>query len=447
MDCINKVSIIVRSKNESRWIAACLRAVRNQLFEGSIEIILVDNCSDDLTTQIALEYVDRIINIYDYRPGRAIQQGISSSTGNIIVLLSAHCIPKDRLWLSKLIFPLSDNSVAGVYGRQEPLSFTSPSDKRDLFITFGLDKRIHVKDPFFHNANSAFLRSTLDDFPFNETLSNIEDREWATRVLKAGLVNVYEPTASVYHWHGIHHNGDKERSTSTSLILDSIHCSPSLERNPTNTTLPFIPFLADKNTDYDFFSSLVDMFHCSCRESLANFDKIVFASNSQRAFEIFSSVLPNAEFFRRADNPELSRLLGIHDVISEYLHFVDDPFSKRILYLDLHYIFRTTNEINVALNYDDYNVTLIPYFLDYRRYWSNSEADFVLDNSDFIPSTINQSPLSITCLGLGSIFQPATILSGTLVSAPFQLMLVDSPLATVQVKDANQLNSIKHLIQ
>ena len=62
-------------------------------------------------------------------------------------------------WLKNFIKHLSDNKVAGVYGRQEPLSYSSDYDKRDLITVFGLDKKIQIKDPFFHNANSA-LRST-----------------------------------------------------------------------------------------------------------------------------------------------------------------------------------------------------------------------------------------------------------------------------------------------
>lgn len=48
--------------------------------------------------------------------------------------------------------------VAGVYGRQEPMSFSSDLDKRDLLITFGLDRRVQMKDSFFHNANSMIRR-------------------------------------------------------------------------------------------------------------------------------------------------------------------------------------------------------------------------------------------------------------------------------------------------
>ena len=45
-----------------------------------------------------------------------------------------------------------NEKLAGVYGRQLPLSYTSDADKRDLLIAFGQDKKVQHKDYFFHNA-------------------------------------------------------------------------------------------------------------------------------------------------------------------------------------------------------------------------------------------------------------------------------------------------------
>ena len=42
----------------------------------------------------------------------------------------------------KLIFDLKNKKVAGVYGMQKPLSFSSDFDKRDLLNLFGQDKKI-----------------------------------------------------------------------------------------------------------------------------------------------------------------------------------------------------------------------------------------------------------------------------------------------------------------
>ena len=159
----NLVSIIIRSKNEEKWLGSCLRAISNQSYRN-FEIILVDNQSRDKTKELSEKYLSKIINIKKYKPGKSINMGVQNSSGKIIVILSAHCIPTNKDWLSNLIKPLKNKKIAGVYGRQEPLSYSSDNDKRDLINTFGLDSFLQKKDPFFHNANSAFLKSTWNKF-------------------------------------------------------------------------------------------------------------------------------------------------------------------------------------------------------------------------------------------------------------------------------------------
>ena len=68
-------------------------------------------------------------------------------------MLSAHCIPASRKWLSRMVKSIRQKNIAGVYGRQLPLHSTSPDDARDLLVTFGNENKIQKKDPFFHNAN------------------------------------------------------------------------------------------------------------------------------------------------------------------------------------------------------------------------------------------------------------------------------------------------------
>jgi glycosyltransferase involved in cell wall biosynthesis len=43
-------SIIIRTKNEERWISSCLRSVFRQSYKN-IEVIIVDNKSTDLTVE------------------------------------------------------------------------------------------------------------------------------------------------------------------------------------------------------------------------------------------------------------------------------------------------------------------------------------------------------------------------------------------------------------
>ena len=42
------------------------------------------------------------INIENFFPGKALNDGIRVSKGNYIVCISAHCIPQDKFWLKNL---------------------------------------------------------------------------------------------------------------------------------------------------------------------------------------------------------------------------------------------------------------------------------------------------------------------------------------------------------
>lgn len=155
----------------------------------------------------------KIVSIENFRPGHAINEGIRVSSGNYIICLSAHCVPKSTLWLTQLLSNFADNpKLAGVYGRQLPVSFTSAVDKRDLLIVFGLDRRIQIKDYFFHNANSMIRRDIWETLPFDENVTNIEDRVWGKAVIDAGYQIIYDPLAEVYHHHGLHQGNNKERA-------------------------------------------------------------------------------------------------------------------------------------------------------------------------------------------------------------------------------------------
>ena len=216
-----KVSIIIRTKNEERWISNCLEKIYNQNYDN-FEVIVADNCSIDKTVIKAKKYPIKLINIKNFYPGKAINDAIKISTGEIIVCLSAHCIPVNNDWLKKLVYPLKDKKIAGVYGRQEPMPYSSNFDKRDLLLLFGLDKKIQTKDPFFHNANSAFTKSLWKKFKFDEKTKNIEDRIWGHRVISQKYKIMYEPSASVFHFHGVHQNLDPERCASVVEIMEKV---------------------------------------------------------------------------------------------------------------------------------------------------------------------------------------------------------------------------------
>ena len=66
------VSIIIRTKNEERWITSCLQSIFKQSFKN-FEIIIVDNQSNDKTLEKAKKFkISKILHIKDYLPGKAL---------------------------------------------------------------------------------------------------------------------------------------------------------------------------------------------------------------------------------------------------------------------------------------------------------------------------------------------------------------------------------------
>ena len=218
-----KFSVIIRTKNEEKWLSSCLFAVRNQ--DGpEVEIVVVDNESTDQSVAIAKHFGCKMLSISDadFNFSRALNIGVEAAEGELIAITSGHCVPVNDQWINGLSMNFIRPQVGAVYGRQEPLPDSHPFDKRDLWTTFGLDRKTQKKDYFFHNANSMLRRSLWEDTPFSEEINGVEDRDWAKKILQRGHEIVYEPTASVFHHHGIHHSGNEQRAARVVRMIEAI---------------------------------------------------------------------------------------------------------------------------------------------------------------------------------------------------------------------------------
>ena len=260
-----KVSIVIRTKNEEQWIEQCLIKIKKQTY-SNFEIIIVDNKSKDSTLNKISKFKVKLIKINKFFPGDALNKGIKKSSGEIIVCLSAHCIPENNDWLLKLVQNFRDKNVAGVYGRQLPLAYSSDFDKRDLYTFFGLEKRVQRKDTFFHNANSAIRKTLWKKIPFDENVEHIEDRIWAHKVINKGYKLIYEPEAAVFHWHGINQNMDEKRCSEIVSILENLDniYRPRISTNLKNmNTIAIVPqrniSLTHNNKNYLITKTIQDL--------------------------------------------------------------------------------------------------------------------------------------------------------------------------------------------
>ncbi len=198
-------SILVRTKNEEKYLARTIEAIRAQSFQ-SYEIIVVDSGSTDGTLDVAASCED-VTLLYIAPPeftfGRALNVGAQRARGEYLVTLSAHALPRDEHWLFNLVRPFNDPLVAGVYGRQLPRPDAYPPVKVDYLSHYNAEDRVltAVEGAYFSNANAALRRQLWKGLPFDEELPACEDQDWARKALTRGYKIVYEPQAAVYHSH------------------------------------------------------------------------------------------------------------------------------------------------------------------------------------------------------------------------------------------------------
>ena len=199
-------SVVIRAKNEARFIGEVLEALFTQRDAEPFEVIVVDSGSTDGTVEIIRRFPARLIEIrpQEFTYGRALNLGIAESRGDFIASLSAHSTPLDDRWLASLIEPLRNPRVAGVVGRQMPRDNATWLELLGMRLTGLTSDRpeLRSRNPRFSNANSGLRRGLWERVPFDEQVAGAEDFAWARTMQELGYLIAYEPKAAVYHSHG-----------------------------------------------------------------------------------------------------------------------------------------------------------------------------------------------------------------------------------------------------
>ena len=195
-----KCSIVIRCFNEQKYIGLLLEGILQQT-EKDVEIILVDSGSTDNTLQIASQYPVKIISIKseDFTFGRALNLGIREAQGEFIVIASAHVYPTNAFWLENLLAPFQNPQVVLTYGRQIGNELTKFSEHQVFKKWFPQDINVIQDHPFCNNANAAIRKTTWQTFQYDETLTGLEDLDWAKRALVLKHKIAYNSEAVIVH--------------------------------------------------------------------------------------------------------------------------------------------------------------------------------------------------------------------------------------------------------
>jgi len=164
---------------------------------------VVDSGSTDATLSIASRYPLKILTIRpeEFSFGRSLNIGCQAARGEFIVIVSSHVYPVYRDWLERLLAPFVDPQVALVYGKQRGNEKTKYSEHQIFTKWFPDKSSLNQSHPFCNNANVAIRRSLWKQLPYDETLTGLEDIDWAKRAMELGYKIVYAADAEIVHGH------------------------------------------------------------------------------------------------------------------------------------------------------------------------------------------------------------------------------------------------------
>jgi glycosyltransferase involved in cell wall biosynthesis len=182
---MNKViSIIVPAYNEQELIAGCLDSLlRQTLDKDQYEIIIIDNQSTDITSQIASEKGVRVEKEQKKGYVHAIRKGVEAAQADILAFTDADCrVPED--WLTKILdIFLSEQNVIGVGGK---LTFYDISPLMNLVVRSVL---------YFNKAlpgnNMAIRREAINRIGGIDPTVNLSADYWLTvKLRKIGKLKI-----------------------------------------------------------------------------------------------------------------------------------------------------------------------------------------------------------------------------------------------------------------
>lgn len=233
-----KISIVVRSYNEAKHIGKLMAGIAAQTVLPH-EVIVVDSGSTDETVAIAEGYGAKIVHIdkRQFTFGRALNIGCATATGDILVFASAHVYPTRKSWLAELVRPFDDPRVMLSYGKQRGNGVNKYSEHQVFKAWFPEQSALPQRSYFCNNANCAIRRSAWLQQRYDETLTGLEDLDWARKTQEKGGWIAYVASATIVHVHDETWASVRNRYRREAMALRRIDKSTRFTRLDFLTTL------------------------------------------------------------------------------------------------------------------------------------------------------------------------------------------------------------------
>ncbi len=209
-----ETSILLRTKDEEKWVDECLKRIFSQTYRN-FEVLILDSGSRDRTLEIARRYPIQIFSLlpaeFTYPKALNVLAG-KAAASKYFCILSAHSLPSSRTWLADGVSHFADKRVCGVYGPVWALPDASIWEKvlfnRYLnWLRHWFRRNKIITEPgmgVLGNTNALIRRDLWERHHFDEAhAAGGEDGEWAAYWLSCGFIIIRDLKFAVYHSHGL----------------------------------------------------------------------------------------------------------------------------------------------------------------------------------------------------------------------------------------------------
>lgn len=186
------VSVVITSRNEEENIKNCLESIKKQDYsKDCIEVIVVDNNSEDNTLDIARSYTDKICT---YGPERSAQRnyGVKKAKGEYVLYLDADMVLSENV-ISECVEKCRNETCVALYIPERIIGRGFWIKVRDFERSF---YDATVVDCVRFIRRDKFLQ--LDGF--DENLIGPEDWDFDRRIKEKGRVGII--VSALYHNEG-----------------------------------------------------------------------------------------------------------------------------------------------------------------------------------------------------------------------------------------------------